>query len=155
MYTTREMEALPGEEGDVVTAFNAEVQNRADYQAILGYMSTQQNMPLTSLNFTTVPVDAPELRDVLRDFARMLEEDENELHNAWGAIIITQAQNNLKRIDVLIVWDEVQIERGRPVMNANGEPVLVLDENGQPVPGRNSQHVYIHRDSQYFAAPGA
>jgi hypothetical protein len=119
-------------------------------------METQQHLPLTGgITFTSVPLDAPELRDVMREFAEMLETDENELHDAWGAVIITETQNNLKRIDVLIVWDQVQIERGRPILDAEGEPVLVFDENGETETGINSQHIFIHRNAQYFAPPGA
>lgn len=157
MYTTREIEALPGEEADVLTAFNAEVQQRADYNMLLEYMDTQQRLPLASgFNFTRVPADAPELYAALEEFAEMLEAGEAELHNAWGAIIITDTQRNLRRADVIVVWDEVQMENGRPVLNAEGEPQLVIDEaTGEPLTRINSQHIFIHRDSQYFQAPGA
>jgi quinol-cytochrome oxidoreductase complex cytochrome b subunit len=157
MYTTREIEALPGEEGDVLAAFNEEVQQRPDYNMLLDYMDTQQHLALPSgFNFTPVPADAPELRAAMHDFAEMLEENEVELHNAWGAVIVTDTQANLRRVDVIIVWDEVQIENGRPVLNAQGEPQLILDETtGEPLTRINSQHIFIHRDSQYFQAPGA
>lgn len=156
MYTTREVEALPGEEADVLAAFNEEVQNNPAYEDVLAYMGTQQHLPLTGgLNFTPVPADAPELRNVMHEFAEMLETDENELHGAWGAVIITEAQNNLKRIDVLIFWDDVQMVSGRPVLDEEGDPVLLLDEAGEPLPRWNSQHIFIHQNSQYFAAPGA
>jgi ubiquinol-cytochrome c reductase cytochrome b subunit len=156
MYTTREIEALPGEEAQVVTAFNEEVQAASDYQMIVDYMATTQFLPLPSgLNFSPVPADAPELRDAMRQFTAMIEENSSELYNAWGAVIITDAQNNLKRIDVLIVWDDVQMENGRPVLNAEGLPITVLDASGVPLPRVSSQHVYIHRDAQYFPAPGA
>ena len=156
MYTTHETEALPGEASQVVTAFNEEVQQASDYQLIVDFMQTSQLLPLPSgLNFSPVPADAPELNDAMHEFAHMLEENSNELYNAWGAVIITDTQNNLKRIDVLIVWDDVQMDNGRPVLDAQGVPVVVLGENGEPLTRVSSQHVYIHRDSQYFAAPGA
>jgi hypothetical protein len=41
------------------------------------------------------------------------------------------------------------------VYDENGEPTLRLDEAGNPIPRINGQHIYIHRDSQYFSAPGA
>src|SRR5690606_11305314 len=154
MYTTREMEALPGEEADVLAAFNEEVQNHPHYEELLEYMSTQQHITLSDLNFTPVPADATQLREVMHQFAEMLEEDKNELHDAWGAVIITDAQNNLRRIDVLIFWDDVQMDNGRPVLDADGNPVLLVDEDGVPLPRWNSQHISIHRNSQYFEAPG-
>lgn len=154
MYTTREMEALPGEEADVLAAFNEEVQNHPHYEELLEYMSTQQHITLSDLNFTPVPADATQLREVMHEFAEMLEEDKNELHDAWGAVIITDAQNNLRRIDVLIFWDDVQMDNGRPVLDADGNPVLLVDEDGVPLPRWNSQHIFIHRNSQYFEAPG-
>jgi hypothetical protein len=155
MYTTREAEAEPGEEADVIAAFNAEVQSDPAYEDLLTYMSEQQHITLSGgLNFTAVPADAPELREVMHDFAVMLEETEDELHNAWGAVIITDAQNNLRRIDVLLFWDDVEINNGRPVLDADGNPVLLLGEDGEPLPRWNSQHIFIHRNAQYFEAPG-
>lgn len=157
MYTTHQLEALPGEEADVLAAFNEEVQQRPDYSTILDYMDTQQHLVLTGgLNFAPIPADAPELNAALHDFAELLEENEGELHEPWGAIIITDTQNNLKRVDVIIVWDEVEIDNGHPVLDATGEPVLVIDEaTGEPLTRINSQHIFIHRDAQYFQAPGA
>lgn len=157
MYTTHQLEALPGEEADVLAAFNEEVQQRSDYSTILDYMDTQQHLALTGgLNFAPIPADAPELNAALHDFAELLEENEGELHEPWGAIIITDTQNNLKRVDVIIVWDEVEIDNGHPVLDATGEPVLVIDEaTGEPLTRINSQHIFIHRDAQYFQAPGA
>ena len=70
-------------------------------------------------------------------------------------MIITEPQKNLKRVDVIITWDEVQVENGN----------LVLDANGNLNPGYwtqmairirriNSDHFFIHRDAQYFLEPG-
>jgi hypothetical protein len=68
---------------------------------------------------------------------------------------VTQAQSNLKRVDSIIVWNEVVLENGRVVYGEDGEPVLALDEEGNPIVRVNADHVYIHEDAQYFAAPGS
>ncbi len=166
MYTTREFAVEDAAEAQsAVAAFNAELelpppwlQGQADAQPVgemvLAYLDTQ-HLPLTRLNFTTVPSASPELREVVEEFEHELELKETELHNAWGVVIITDVQENLKRIDVMILWEDVVIENGKVVFDAEGEPVLNRDENGNPIIRMNSQHIYIHRDSQYFAAPGA
>lgn len=155
-YSTREIEALPGEETQVIGAFNEEVQAAPYYNDVVNYMQTSQMLPLPSgLNFTTVPADAPELREALHEFDELLHENNQELYNAWGAIIINDIQRDLKRIDVLIVWDDVQMDNGRPVLDAQGNPIVITDENGLPMLRVSSQHIFIHRNSQYFQAPGA
>jgi quinol-cytochrome oxidoreductase complex cytochrome b subunit len=140
-YTTREIEAEEGSESEVVAAFNEEIQANGQIELITEHLETQA-LPLTGLRFTSIPSDAPELRDVLEEFHHKLEQEQEELLNAWGGIIITQNQDDLKRIDLFIVWDQVQIEGGRVVLDENGEPIIVqamqpvmepvLDENGNP-----------------------
>ncbi|MFN8527757.1 MAG: cytochrome bc complex cytochrome b subunit [Anaerolineae bacterium] len=172
LYTTREFEALAaGEDGQAaVNALNSELQLALDANAprfvttvpvgTLGddvrmYLSGQQNLALNSFNFTTVPDTSPELRAVMEEFEAGLEEHADELHNAWGGVIVTDVQENLRRIDVFIRWEDVVVENGKVVYGADGEPVLRLDANGFPIPRLNSEHIFIHRDSQYFAAPGS
>jgi quinol-cytochrome oxidoreductase complex cytochrome b subunit len=156
MYSTREFAAEEGEAEEVLAAFNAEIGNgelSAGGVSLVDYMETGQHLPLTTMNFTPVPADATELRQVVEEFAHEIEGRPNELPNAWGGVIITEPQQGLKRIDVLLVWRDVQLESGRPVLQ-DGQPVLVTDENGNPVWRVNSQHIFIHENAQYFAAPG-
>mgnify|MGYP001259526593 CR=1 FL=1 len=112
--------------------------------------------PVTSLTFVPVPSDAPELADALAWYQHeMAGRFGHELHNSWGAIIISEVQNNLKRLEVVVVWDQVQTENGFPILGPDGEPVLARDENGNPIRSVNSHTMYINRDAQYFPAPGA
>ncbi len=74
-----------------------------------------QSLTISTMNFTTVPADAPQLQAGLEEFENLMKTNANELRNGWGAVIITEPQNNLKRVDVIITWDEVKIENGRPV----------------------------------------
>lgn len=153
-YTTAQFEALPGEEGGVVASFNEEIQDNGQAAALLAYLQNDAHLGVNSISFVPVPADAPELEEALHHFYEDLETNNAELHNAWGAIIITDQQDGLRRADVVIVWDSVQIEDGKPVFDANGNPVLITDANGNPVIRVNGQHIYLHEDSQYFAAPG-
>jgi hypothetical protein len=153
-YATVQFEALPGEEGGVLAAFNEEIQDNGQAAALLTYLQNDAHLHIENINFVPVPADAPELEEALLSFYEDLERNTAELHNAWGGIIITEQQNGLKRADVVIVWDSVQIENGKPVFDANGQPIVVTDENGNPVIRVNGQHMYLHEDSQYFAAPG-
>jgi quinol-cytochrome oxidoreductase complex cytochrome b subunit len=102
------------------------------------------------LNARTVPADAPEFHKQLALFQNEIKQSPNELYNAWGMIVITQNQDNLKRVDLVISWDEVQIENGVPVLDQNGNPIPVLDANGKPIRLMNTLHVFIHKDSAYF-----
>jgi hypothetical protein len=165
-YTTREIVA---ERDDVnngssaVAAFNQEVDTtQVPIPLGTGTESLEKLMtdslsapgvalPITSLNFSTVPADAPALKEALAGFQELIDENDKELRNAWGTIIVTQNQNNLKRIDVIITWDEVQLDGGIPVLDANGNSILVLDENGNPKRRLNIDHLFIHKDGGYFA----
>lgn len=165
IYTTREIYAEAGDEANVVAAFNAEVTAPFD-----GTVSVQDVTPnplseadaikaelaknhvnVSTINFSSIPGDAPELRHVLEEFAAMLETNGEELRNASGIVIVTQNQANLKRVDVIITWDEVKLENGNPVRDANGEIIMNLDENGKPIRRVASDHVFIHEDAGYFA----
>lgn len=165
MYTTREFTAEAGQEAAAVSAFNKEVNETqappVNPQQTQPLVTWEQNLlyefqnldylPISSLNFSTVPADAPELRKVMKEFESLIEQHKSELVNAWGGVVITQNQNDLKRVDVIVSWDTVQIENGRPVMDENGNPVLVRDKNGNVVRSQNIDHVFIHRDGGYFA----
>jgi ubiquinol-cytochrome c reductase cytochrome b subunit len=153
-YATVQFKALPGEEDGVIAAFNEEIIANGRSDALLTYLQNTALLGINSINFVPVPADAPELRDGLQSFYEELERTNEELHNAWGAVIITDQQAGLRRVDVVIVWDSVQIENGKPVFDANGDPVLITDENGNPVLRVNGQHMFLHEDSQYFSAPG-
>jgi quinol-cytochrome oxidoreductase complex cytochrome b subunit len=152
-YTSREVLAEPGDEMNVVNAFNTEFSSGADAELLADHMM-DVHLPLTNISFTTVPADAPELHEILVEFEHELEEVRHELPNAWGGFIITNQQEGLKRVDVFIIWDQVQLDNGRPVLDENGEPVFIVDENGVPIRLVNSAHMYIHENSQYFPAPG-
>ncbi len=151
MYTTREFEAEAGQQTAAVSAFNQEIESTGQEAQVLNELQNLDYLPVSSLNFATIPADAPELRRVIGEFAEMIKKDKDELANAWGGIIITQNQANLKRVDVIISWDTVLVEDGRPVKDENGEPVLVRDESGNVVRSQNIQHIFIHEDAGYFA----
>ncbi len=105
----------------------------------------------TGANFRAVPANSPDLEHVMHRFDEMLEEEEVALHNAWGAVFISQNQDDLKRIDVVISWDEVLLENGRPVLDEAGEPVLVLNEATGEVNRRFLvEHIFIHENGAYF-----
>lgn len=159
MYTTHEFEAGPNEVSNVLAAFNTEL-NGGAYPVEGGttfhdYLANIQFLPLSAFTFTTVPTDASLLRSGLEFLTEELDANGNELLNAWGAVIITEPQKNLKRVDVVITWDEVQVANGNLVLDANGQSIPIVDANGNRIRRINSDHMFVHRDSQYFQAPGA
>lgn len=154
-YTTRQFE-----EGFDINEFNDQI--HTTFGAVLtdeGYLFMSQSGQLThdlgrvhnlhgvptdptQVRFRLIPDNAPELYLVVEEFYHMLEDVPNELPNVWGAVIITENQAGLRRIDVVVSWDGVVIEDGEVVMNSEtGEPepmmqmmdMPVLDDEGNPV----------------------
>ncbi|HEX2907980.1 MAG TPA: cytochrome b N-terminal domain-containing protein, partial [Phototrophicaceae bacterium] len=110
MYTTREFAAEADEAANAVSAFNQEIEQtqapaidnsgrlQSLEQNLLDELQQQDYLPVASLNFTPVPANAPELRQVMEEIKTMIAQHPAELYNAWGGLIITQNQANLKRV---------------------------------------------------------
>ena len=152
----------------IVQEVNDETFLSGEFDQLLAELSAQHLDPAQMPNrFRVVPEsEAPVLYHVMEEFGHEIEEFPNELPNAWGALIITDNQDGLKRLDFVVSWDSVVIEggdvqldddgnpvfvyeaditpvvddSGNPVLDENGEPVvetvLVTDEEGNPVPVR-------------------
>ncbi|MEP6986336.1 MAG: cytochrome bc complex cytochrome b subunit [Chloroflexota bacterium] len=168
MYITRQIEGDPTDAANIVTAFSQEIAQPYDGTIIspayttgvanakktvadgLLDVLTDQKLAVSATGFKPVPSDAPELLKVLHIFDDDVEANTGYLVNGWGAIVITQNQNNLKRADLVISWNEVQVEGGKPKLDANGKPILALDPNGKPIVLYKTDHVFIHKDSLYF-----
>lgn len=151
------------------------------FDQMLDELTHQHLIPAQSpTKFRAIPEqEAPVLLHVMEEFNELLEESPHELWNAWGALIITDNQDGLKRLDWVVSWDSVLIEGGEVTLNDSGEPILmtevdVLDDDGNPVldedgkavkelveiadgdetsiPLRRiySSHLFIHEDGAYF-----
>ncbi len=169
MYTTRQIEGDASESASVVAAFNEELKQTytgtinspayttgiANAKKTVGDglvdVLSDQKLAITSANFREVPSDAPELKHVLSLLAEDIDNNRNYLFNGWGVMVITQNQDNLKRVDLVISWNEVEVDKGRPILDSNGSPTLVLDADGNPIVRYKTDHVFIHRDSLYFS----
>ena len=148
-YTTREVVAEEGNTTQAVEALNAELEESGGGEALATVLAAQ-HLDIPAVRFSPVPSDAPELHAALEAFQHMLEENNLELYNAVGSIIVTQNQPGLKRIDLVIEWDEVELEGGDPVLDAQGNPILVLGEDGQPNRRVNTDHIFIHENAAYY-----
>ncbi len=148
-YTTREFAAEEGDAEAAVNAFNVELEETGQLEPLLTTLEAG-HLPLSSLTFSTVPADAPELHHVMEEFHKRIASEQIELLNSWGIIIITQNQQNLKRIDLVINWQDVVLEDGRPVLDENGQPIPVVDEDGNPVRRSSTKHLFINENSAYF-----
>ncbi|MCB9456957.1 MAG: cytochrome bc complex cytochrome b subunit [Anaerolineaceae bacterium] len=158
-YTTRQFEYGVDSIPQAVEDFNALIEQpftadanitRNTEEKEIAAELTAAGLQTTSITFRPVPGDAPELYAVMEEFAHLLEINNSELNDAWGAVVITDNQIGLKRLDVIITWNEVQTEGGKPVLGENGEPVLVLNELGEPIRRFNVVHIFIHENSAYF-----
>jgi hypothetical protein len=120
-----------------------------------------------SLPFVALPDSSPTLYAAVAEFHHLIELYSQELYNAHGFVIITDNQDGLKRLDVLIQWEEVELnETGGVILDENGNvrPVrtLVFDDDGNPVLDEDgnqltapvyrwsSDHIFIHENSAYF-----
>jgi hypothetical protein len=160
IYTTVQLDAEEeGHNVDAALAELTELVNDGEYpvegnNTFGNYMAVSQFLPLTSITFSQIPTDSPGLRNALVFMEEELVTNNQELRNGWGVVVITEPQKNLKRVDVILTWDTVQLESGRVVLNEAGESIPVLGADGQPIRRINSDHFFIHRDAQYFQAPG-
>jgi quinol-cytochrome oxidoreductase complex cytochrome b subunit len=142
-YTTRQLEAEPEQEAEAVAAFNSEIEANGQLDLVLDNLTRLQGLPVSNLRFTNVPSDAPALLHVLEEFQNKIEAENQELFNGWGGIVITQNQDDLKRVDLFIVWDQVEIESGQVKLDESGQPIPVMvthvavqqavDANGEPM----------------------
>ncbi len=149
-FTTREFGGGQAHGAAGVTAFNEMLQGSGELDHLLEHLATQfLNLP--TLRFTPVPANAPELVHVLEEFALLLSAEQVELLDAWGVVIITPNQADLKRIDVVINWQEIEIVDGKPALDDSGNPIPVFDEEGNPLRRTSSKHIFINEQSGYFS----
>lgn len=150
-YTTAQFEGA--DYRAAVEEFNAHVAENGQY-AQLRERLLKDHATSVPASFRVVPDDAPELKKSLEWLHHHIELRSGELPNAWGAIVIGDAQGTLKRVDVLISWDGVEIENGIVQLNEDGTPAFLMttDAEGNEIIERrvDAKHVFIHRDSAYF-----
>ena len=159
MYSTRQFEASAGTPAEMLVEINQEINGGQFFieggQTLIDYLNNIAHLPLSNMQIVPIPTDAPELLEGMEFFHHELEENSIELLNPWGIVIVTEPQKDLRRVDVVITWDEVEVENGKPVLDENGQPIPVLDAEGNHIRRVNTAQMFIHRDTQYFPAPGA
>ena len=106
--------------------------------------------PNFNLSVEEVSASSPELEQVVEEYYEHIHHEDQELYNGFGGVIITEAQDGLRRADVWMIWQVVELENGRAVLDENGDVVPVYTTDGEVVWTINSDHVYIHEDAAYF-----
>ena len=149
-FTTREFAGGSEHGAAGVVEFNDAMLQSGDMEHLLDHLRAGF-LDLPTLRFTPVPTAAPELMHVMEEFAHLLEAEQVELLDSWGVVIITPNQGDLKRIDMVINWQAIEIASGRPVLDDNGDPIPVFDEDGHPVRRTSSKHLFINEQSGYFS----
>ena len=149
---------------DIVNIVNSETAANGQFAQMLQELK-DQHLSVNQLptRFRPIPAqEAPTLMRVMQEFDHHLEEVPQELPNVWGALVITDNQRGLKRLDWVVSWDGVEIEGGEVRLDEDGNPIyiyardsegqVILDENGRPLPQRRvySEHLFIHENSAYF-----
>jgi hypothetical protein len=163
-YTTVQLEAeAHGESAtDALATFNDELNNAIFVSSTTGAQETKAEMlegllfsahaiNLNAPRFAPVPAGADELHYAMEKFYHLLEEEHDHLLNAWGGVIVSENQDGLKRIDVVISWDQVELtETGAAQLDENGEPIPVLAEDGTPIRLWTSDYIFVHENASYF-----
>ena len=149
---------------DIVNIVNSETAANGQFAQMLQELKNQHlSVNQLPTRFRPIPAqEAPALMRVMQEFDHHLEEVPQELPNVWGALVITDNQRGLKRLDWVVSWDGVEIEGGQVRLDEDGNPIyiyardsqgqIILDENGNPLPQRRiySEHLFIHENSAYF-----
>ena len=116
-------------------------------------------LPVPAALFAPTPADAVELHEVLERFYEEIHHQIDFLDDGWGGLLITEAQSDLRRIDLVIFWNEVQLNEIGDAMMVDGQnmPIFVpmMDEEGEMVGEIRAarlvdEHIFIHLDSAYF-----
>jgi len=162
IYTTEQFEA--GDDAQVatmLTSFQEELDETRFFsitsEATLSLREaiavelTSQHRTITAdqIRFMEVPANAPEFEAVMEHFAEELHHADQELYNAFGVVVVTQAQENLIRVDAMIVWHEVVLEGGAPLL-VDGEVQPIYNDDGTPRYRVYSDHTFLHENAQYF-----
>lgn len=168
-YATAQLHQIDGLAPiDIVNILNSETAENGQFNQMLQELK-DQHLSANQLptRFRPIPAqEAPALMRVMEEFNHHLEAVPEELPGVWGALVITDNQKGLKRLDWVVSWDGVEIEggqvrldedgnpiyiyqteemaalddQGRAVLDENGEPMttfaLILDEDGNPMPER-------------------
>ncbi|MBC8098343.1 MAG: cytochrome bc complex cytochrome b subunit [Armatimonadetes bacterium] len=155
VYSTMQIEAEnAGENGEsAVAAFNSmmDMEEGRFGNALRAELTKAHLAANVSLRFGLVPDGSPELMAAMEEYNHMIHEEAKNLPNAWGVVVISQNQANVKRIDVVLSWDDVQRDETQAVvLDAEGNPVLKLDAEGNVVRRWSTDHIYVHQDAAYF-----
>ena len=143
-YTTAELHGHDElSTAERMEALNAEASASGQYEQMIEELKNQKlSVNQVPLRFRAIPGgEAPVLLRVMQEFAHHLEEVPEELPNVWGALVITDNQPGLKRLDWVVSWDSVQIEGGQVLLDDDGNPIFVyetrmverLDSDGNPM----------------------
>ncbi|MBK8136901.1 MAG: cytochrome bc complex cytochrome b subunit [Chloroflexi bacterium] len=130
-YTTAQFEGdNPDSAAKEFDAMIAETGIRAELTAELNTAHLAQQFQ--ELPFVAIPDGSPALHSAMEEFHHLLSINSQELRNPHGIVIVTDNQTGLKRLDVLIQWEEVELD-------ATGG--VVLDTDGNPIPGTGRRRV--------------
>ncbi len=156
LYTTREFSAEEGMEEAAIAALNESLYGTELGKQLAETLAVEEHNPVFNRDATNIRVrpvpqaEAPRLAYVMELFEKQVAKEAQELYNGWGAVLITDNQANLKRIDIILVWEAIELENGQPVLDENGNVKPILKEDGTPVYNISIDHVFIHEQAAYF-----
>ena len=166
IYTTRQFGNEEGLEAEAIRLLEAELVGTALGGQLADALRLDHNEMIdeqaSNLQFSLLPTDSTELVHVVETFYEEIEAEPEDLLGGWGAVIITENQPDLVRIDVIVVWQalememEVDKETGEekettsPRRDEDDNVIPKVDEEGTPVYRVHTNHAFVHRESSYF-----
>jgi quinol-cytochrome oxidoreductase complex cytochrome b subunit len=74
--------------------------------------------------FSVVPDNAPNLEHVLEELHQLIEREHQELPDATAVIVVSENQDGLRRMDLAILWNGVELSGGQVVLE-DGETIAL------------------------------
>lgn len=178
-YTTLQFEST--DPSEAIKAYNEELQNKQvfdttqaapdgstpgafinEYTLLKNQLLQTDHLDVNKMPKTVRVATDEELVKVLREFDEAMLDHPAELLNGRGIMVVSDYQTNLKRVDLVIIWDGVVIENGQAKLDDQGKPIPlylkdrngneILNADGSPIQETRifSRHFYLHANSAYF-----
>ena len=94
--------------------------------------------------------DEPGMWHTLEEFHHLLFETyEKEMPGAIGYLSLSQQQDGLIRVSLLMTWDTPKLDADSKIIFKDGDAELVIEEDGSTLRELSGKYIYIHQESEW------